>query len=96
MAPPDVDVVITFRATKQTSLSKQQIREDSRKAEQQYTRLIHTLTQTGLRAVGRRGEGLGHLLIFVSCPKNLVFDLVKRERYVVTCSSYAILTECHL
>ncbi|KAG6855942.1 hypothetical protein H0H87_009135 [Tephrocybe sp. NHM501043] len=79
--PLDVDLVITFRATQPTSLSKQQIREDSRKAEQQYTRLIDTLTYGGLRAVGRRGESLGHLLVFVSCPDSHVENLTKRERH---------------
>ncbi|KAG6902487.1 hypothetical protein C0995_016064 [Termitomyces sp. Mi166 len=78
--PHHVDLVITFRATKKTSLSKQQIREDSRKAEQQYTRLIGTLTTGGLRAVGRRGESLGHLLILVSCPSSHVDTLTERER----------------
>lgn len=78
--PIHVDLVITFRATKNTSLSKQQIRDDSRKAEQQYRRLIDTLTKGGLRAVGRRGESLGHLLILVSCPSNHVENLTKRER----------------
>ncbi|KAG6899042.1 hypothetical protein C0993_001442 [Termitomyces sp. T159_Od127] len=76
----NVDLVITFRATKKTSLSKQQIRDDSRKAEQQYTRLIDTLTKGGLRAVGRRGESLGHLLVLVSCPTSHVENLTKRER----------------
>ena len=78
--PPDVDLVISFRATKPTSLSKQQTREDARKAEQQYKRLIETLTYAGLKAVGRRGESLGHLLIFVTCPPKLVEELVRRER----------------
>lgn len=78
--PPEVDLVITFRATKKTSLSKQQTREESRKAEQQYARLIDTLTYAGLHAVGRRGESLGHLLVFISCPKNHVNNLIKRER----------------
>ncbi|KAG6832166.1 hypothetical protein H0H92_004897 [Tricholoma furcatifolium] len=79
--PPDVDLVVAFRATKKTSLSKQQIREDSRKAEQQYSRLIDTLTYGGLRAVGRRGETLGHLLVFISCPDSHVENLMKRERH---------------
>lgn len=76
----DVDIIIAFRATKQTSVSKLQIREDARKAEQQYSRLIDTLTKGGLSAVGRRGESLGHLLVFVSCPAHRVHQLVKRER----------------
>jgi anoctamin-10 len=76
----DVDLVLAFRATKPTSVSKLQIREDARKAEQQYSRLINTLTRGGLSAVGRRGESLGHLLVFVSCPTHRVHNLVKRER----------------
>ncbi|KAF8962021.1 calcium-activated chloride channel-domain-containing protein [Flammula alnicola] len=78
---PDVDLVIAFRATKKTSLSKQQTREDARKAEQQYKRLIETLSYAGLKAVGRRGESLGHLLVFVTCPPKHVEELVKRERH---------------
>ncbi|KAF9461505.1 calcium-activated chloride channel-domain-containing protein [Collybia nuda] len=81
MTFPEVDLVIAFRATKKTSLSKSQIRADSRKAEQQYSRLIDTLTYAGLKAVGRRGESLGHLLVFVSCPQNHVNNLIKRERH---------------
>lgn len=77
---PDVDLVIAFRATKKTSLSKQQTREEAKKAEQQYRRLIETLTYAGLKAVGRRGEALGHLLVFVTCPPKHVAELVKRER----------------
>ncbi|KDR70978.1 hypothetical protein GALMADRAFT_103009 [Galerina marginata CBS 339.88] len=79
--PPDVDLVIAFRATKSTSLSKHQTREDARKAEQQYKRLIETLTYAGLKAVGRRGESLGHLLVFVTCPPKHVEELIKRERH---------------
>ncbi|KAF8883336.1 calcium-activated chloride channel-domain-containing protein [Gymnopilus junonius] len=81
--PPDVDIVITFRATKPTSLSKHQTREDARKAAQQYKTLIETLTYAGLKAVGRRGESLGHLLVFVTCPPKLVEELVRRERLPV-------------
>lgn len=75
-----VDLVITFRASHKTSLSKQQTREDAKKAEQQYSRLLETLTYAGLDAVGRRGESLGHLLVFVKCPDSLLQTLVRRER----------------
>ncbi|KAJ7036619.1 calcium-activated chloride channel-domain-containing protein [Mycena alexandri] len=77
---PEVDLVITFRASRQGSLPKRQALEDARKAEEQYSRLIKVLTSAGLRAVGRRGESLGHLLVFVSCPTGHVHTLVKRER----------------
>ncbi|KAF9480330.1 DUF590-domain-containing protein [Pholiota conissans] len=80
-AHPDVDLVISFKTSKSASISKQQTREESRKAEQQYKRLIQTLTYAGLKAVGRRGEALGHLLVFVVCPSGHVRELVKRERH---------------
>ena len=80
---PVVDLVITFRASPKVALSKQQIREDSVAAEKQYSRLLNTLSYAGLRAVARRGESLGHLLIFVNCPEDLLKNLVKREKYVV-------------
>lgn len=77
---PEVDLVITFRSSQKTSLSKQQTREDAKRAEEQYSRLLQTLSYAGLRAVGRRGESLGHILVFVKCPDDLVQSLVKRER----------------
>ncbi|KIK58655.1 hypothetical protein GYMLUDRAFT_202492 [Collybiopsis luxurians FD-317 M1] len=76
----DVDLVISFRASKQTSLSKKQTKEEARKAEAQYSRLLETLTYGGLKAVGRRGDSLGHILLFVSCPDLLVKNLIIRER----------------
>ena len=80
---PDVDLVISFRASRKTSLLKRHALEDAPKAEQQYTRLINMLTSAGLRAVGRRGESLGHLLVFVSCPTSHLRTLIQRERLVV-------------
>ncbi|KAF7345518.1 hypothetical protein MVEN_01570400 [Mycena venus] len=78
---PEVDLVIAFRASRKTSLLKRHALEDARKAEEQYGRLIKTLSEAGLRAVARRGESLGHLLVFVSCPINHVHTLIKRERH---------------
>ncbi|KAF8662796.1 hypothetical protein AX16_001080 [Volvariella volvacea WC 439] len=80
MSPPEVDLIITFRATRKTSLPKQQLRQDATKAERQYSKLLDTLTYAGLKAVGRRGEALGHLLVFVTCPREHVVNLIKRER----------------
>ncbi|KAF8211006.1 calcium-activated chloride channel-domain-containing protein [Mycena galopus ATCC 62051] len=78
---PEVDLVIAFRASRKTSLLKRQALEDARKAEEQYGRLIKTLSSAGLRAVARRGEALGHLLVFVTCPTNHVHTLIQRERH---------------
>ncbi|EDR00060.1 uncharacterized protein LACBIDRAFT_334486 [Laccaria bicolor S238N-H82] len=60
---PDIDS-IAFRVSCPGNICKRHARPDVRKAEQQCTRLIKTLTYAGLKAVGRRGEALGHLLIF--------------------------------
>lgn len=73
---PDVDLVITFRTT---SVSKQ-TREDARRAEQQYKKLTEKLSHAGLKSVGRRGESLGHLFVFVMCPPTHVEELLRRER----------------
>ncbi|THU94550.1 DUF590-domain-containing protein [Dendrothele bispora CBS 962.96] len=73
----DVDIIIEFRAAPR---SKRQTREDARKAQLQYSRLLETLNSKGLKAVGRRGEALGHLFVFVHCPPKLLNKLVKRER----------------
>ncbi len=80
---PEVDLVIAFRASRKTSLLNRQALEAAPKAEEQYGRLIHQLSSAGLRAVARRGESLGHLLVFVSCPENHVHTLIKRERWLV-------------
>lgn len=79
--PLQADLVISFRASSKARSTKQQLIEDARKAEQQYNRILETLTYSGLRAVGRRGDSLGHLLIFVTCPKSNLAGLVKRERH---------------
>ncbi|KAF7301208.1 hypothetical protein MIND_00685500 [Mycena indigotica] len=76
---PDVDLLICFRAAR--SVVKRHVLEEAKKAEDQYTRLLQTLTSAGLRAVGRRGESLGHILVFVSCPPTLLQTLARRERH---------------
>ncbi|KAJ6471863.1 calcium-activated chloride channel-domain-containing protein [Mycena sanguinolenta] len=78
---PEVDLVITFRVSRKTSLLKRHALEDARKGEEQYGRLMKALSSAGLRAVARRGESLGHLLVFVSCPREHVHTLIKRERH---------------
>lgn len=79
---PEVNLVIVFRANGKNTHLKQRTRNEARKAEQQYLRLIDTLTYAGLKAVGRRGESLGQLLVFVTCPQKHLESLVRRERSV--------------
>ncbi|XP_006462231.1 hypothetical protein AGABI2DRAFT_206493 [Agaricus bisporus var. bisporus H97] len=78
---PDVNLVIVFRAAHKNTHLKQRTRNEARKAEQQYLRLIDTLTYAGLKAVGRRGESLGQLLVFVTCPQKHLEGLIRRERH---------------
>ncbi|TRM65471.1 calcium-activated chloride channel-domain-containing protein [Schizophyllum amplum] len=73
-----VDLVITFRTS---TNAKRLTKDDVRKAEEQYARLIKTLKKAGLQAVGRRGESLGDLLVFVNCPEQVLTSLVRRERH---------------
>jgi anoctamin-10 len=75
---PHVDLVIVFRGSSK-AVFKQQVLDEARKAEGQYSRLIKTLKAAGLRAVGRRGEKQGHLLVFVSCPQSRLSNIVQRE-----------------
>ncbi|KIY72484.1 DUF590-domain-containing protein [Cylindrobasidium torrendii FP15055 ss-10] len=77
----DVDVVITFRASKDATTHVSQGKAAAAAAEEQYTRLMSALSDGGLRAVSRRGDSSGHLLIFVHCPKDLLKMLDRRERH---------------
>ncbi|KAF5380733.1 hypothetical protein D9757_007154 [Collybiopsis confluens] len=45
-----------------------------------YPLLLDTLTKSGLKTVGRRAESDEQLLVFVSCPGNLLKVLVQKER----------------
>ncbi|KAG1817721.1 calcium-activated chloride channel-domain-containing protein [Suillus subaureus] len=80
--PPHVDAVIVFRAIqKGASFSKEQVRQNAVKAEKQYSKLINTLTRAGLKAVGRRGESQGQLLVMVTCPQKVLSNLIHCERH---------------
>ncbi|KAG2053751.1 DUF590-domain-containing protein [Suillus hirtellus] len=81
--PPHVDIVIVFCAIrkKAASFSKEQVRQNAVKAERQYSKLINTLTRAGLKAVGRRGESQGQLLVMVTCPQNVLAKLIHCERH---------------
>ncbi|KZT25216.1 DUF590-domain-containing protein [Neolentinus lepideus HHB14362 ss-1] len=79
--PPQVDLVVVFRASSPRALSKSQAREDAENAERQYSNLLDTLNNAGLKAAGRRGENAGQLLVLVWCPASTLVRLVHSERY---------------
>jgi hypothetical protein len=78
-----IDLVLVFRAASSSPsphFSKQAARKDAQHAEDQYTRLLHTLRNAGLYAVGRRGEHQGQLILLVSCSGHQLYQLLQRER----------------
>lgn len=78
---PNVDLIVVFRASaKGKLLSKAQARHNAQDAEKQYTKLLEVLRSGGLRAIGKRGEREGQLLILISCPPPLLKRLAQRER----------------
>ncbi|KZT70878.1 DUF590-domain-containing protein [Daedalea quercina L-15889] len=79
--PPKVDLILVFRSSPGKVLSRRDARENARQAERQYTKLLEVLKAGGLRAVGKRGENDGQLLVLVSCPQSTLARLVKRERH---------------
>ncbi|KAI9464809.1 DUF590-domain-containing protein [Russula earlei] len=77
-----VDLVIVFRATSLSNhFSKQKARQEAQEAEDQYSRLLQTLRNAGLYAVGRRGEHNGQLIVLVSCSTQRLYLLLQHERH---------------
>lgn len=74
----NIDLIIDFQVPK--SKAKQQSRDNATKAEQQYTTLLETLSDAGLRAVGKPGKQPGTILVCVSSPLDTLARLVRRER----------------
>ena len=78
-----IDLVLVFRAVSPSPahhFSKQRAKKDAQEAEDQYTRLLTTLHNAGLHAVGRRGEHQGQLILLVSCSARQLRHLLQRER----------------
>lgn len=77
-----IDLVLVFRATtpsRAPHFSKQAAQKDAKDAEDQYTRLLDTLHNAGLHAVGRRGEHQGQLILLVSCSGHQLHQLLQRQ-----------------
>lgn len=77
-----IDLVLVFKAVSpspSSHFSKQAARKDAQDAEDQYTRLLNTLRNAGLYAVGRRGEHQGQLILLVSCSGHQLQLLMQRE-----------------
>ncbi|KAK7687670.1 hypothetical protein QCA50_008885 [Cerrena zonata] len=79
--PPRVDLVIVFNASPGKTFSRSHARQVAQQAEQQYVKLLDALQKGALRAVGKRGEREGQLLVLVSCPGPLLKRLAFRERH---------------
>ena len=79
---PTVDLVVVFRSSSGRVEPKPLARQNARQASEQYARLLAALQRGGLRAVGKRGERDGQLLVLVACPPALLKRLAQRERCV--------------
>ena len=79
MAPPAVDLAFVFQA-KTSLVPKQQAREEAQTAAAEYSRLLDTLRNAGLKAVGKKGDGKDEIIVLVSCPWPRLVQLVERER----------------
>jgi anoctamin-10 len=76
-----IDLVLVFKAGNLSAhVSKQKARQEAQEAEDQYLRLLQTLRDAGLYAIGRRGEHQGQLLVFVSCSTHRLHQLLQHER----------------
>lgn len=83
LMPRHIDLVLVFRAVSPSSaphFSKQRAKQEAQDAEDQYSRLLTTLRNAGLYAVGRRGEHQGQLIILVSSSAHQLRQLLQRER----------------
>jgi anoctamin-10 len=75
-----VDLVLTFEGTSRP-VTKQQACEDVQSAMEEYTRLINTLTNAGLKATGRRGEKQGQLMVLIWTPPRKLAQLFETQRH---------------
>jgi len=82
---PEVNLVIVFRVG-----SERCDKNEASKAEHQYVRLIDTLTNAGLKAVGKKGKSAGQILVFVTWAQEHFEHLIRRERYVEACSCFFV------
>ncbi|KAH9992718.1 calcium-activated chloride channel-domain-containing protein [Russula compacta] len=86
----DIDLVVVFRTgSPSTHISKQKARQEAQEAEDQYSRLLETLRNAGLYAVGRRGEHQGQLIVLVSCSGHQLHQLLQHVLHGLstTCAS---------
>ena len=91
--PSHIDLVLVFKAASPSTahhFSKQRARQEAQDAEDQYTRLLTTLRNAGLLAVGRRGEHQGQLILLVSCSAHQLRQLLQRERQDTLFRPYSI------
>jgi len=79
--PPRVDLVILLSAGV-PYVNKAEFKETIQEAEEQYTRLLNLLRTSRLRAVGKRGEKPGDLMILVGCSLERLDQLARAERFV--------------
>lgn len=70
-------IVFTFPAK---SSNKSRLREETRNAEEEYTKLLQLLASSGLKAVGKAGRRHGELMVLVHSPPGRLNQLARLEQ----------------
>ncbi|KAF8309277.1 DUF590-domain-containing protein [Clavulina sp. PMI_390] len=66
-----VDLVVLFRS--------EASKDDVKAASDEYTKLLQTLKDGGLKATGKKGDKRGRILVFVNCSEAKLSELVKHD-----------------
>lgn len=76
---PHVHLVIIFSFPTK-SWSKSRLREETRNAEEEYTKLLRLLESSGLKAVGKAGRRHGEIIVLVHSPLAKLNQLARLEQ----------------
>ena len=74
-----VQLVIVFSFSTKSS-NKSRLREETRDAEEEYTKFLQLLESSGLRGVGKAGRRHGEIIILVHSPPAKLNQLAGLER----------------
>ena len=76
---PHVHLVVAFTFPTKSS-NKSNLREDTRNAEEEYTKLLLLLESSGLKVVGKAGRRHGEIIVLVHSPPSKLDQLARSEQ----------------
>lgn len=74
-----VHLVVVFTFPTKSS-DKSRLREDTRNAEKEYTKLLLLLESSGLKVVGKAGRRHGEIIVLVHSPLDKLDRLARLEQ----------------